>query len=144
MGGALPDGGPFVAWTTQSAGGSKLDVYLHRTLSYARGAPVGQRQQVTPKLSPVQQARTPLGTNRILVATYLSDGARLVAVEVGGKRLAARTSQERGKLVVPVPVDVRPGGGRAQVCVVADELATRAPVRTVRQPTAHKDVERFS
>jgi hypothetical protein len=164
VGGALPGAGPFVAWSTQSAGGSKLDVYLHRRLSYERGDVEGGRRRVTataelrndtprtglpeyvtlrPDLSREERERTPAGTHEVLVATYLSPGARVLAVEVDGERVEPRTGQEQGHPVVLVQVDLAPGGGSARVRVLADEPASDLPVRTLRQPFATGDVLRL-
>jgi hypothetical protein len=157
LGGALPrTAGPFVAWTTQSAGGSKLDVFLHRTLSYRRETAVGGRQRVTaaltlrndaprsglPEYVTISPARVVVpGTSQLLVATYLSAGAQVRQVLVDGRPVTPRLGTEQGHPVVLVPVDIAPGGGRRRVEVVADEPASTAPLRTLRQPTAVPDVE---
>lgn len=160
VGAALPrSSGPFVAWTTQSAGGSKLDVYLHRTLTYRRGAPAGGRQQVTatadlrndaprtglPEYVTISPKRSVVpGTSQLLVATYLSPGAQVRTVLVNGRTVTPRLGSEQGHPVVLVPVDIAPAGGRLRVQVVAEEPASTAPLRTLRQPTAVPDVEHLS
>lgn len=164
LGGALPgDARPFVAWTTQSAGGGKLDVYVHRTLTYRRAAAQGGRQRVTaavevrndaprsglpeyvtvrPDAGQQELDRYPTGTQELLVATYLSVGAEVRSMTVDGREVRPRLSRERGHLVVLTTVQVLPGGGTSRVEVVADEPASDAPVKTVRQPTVNPDVVR--
>ena len=162
VGGALPgDARPFVAWTTQSGGGGKLDVYVQRTLTYRRAAERGGRQTVTaglevrndaprsglpeyvtsrPDAGQQELGRYPTGTQELLVATYLSVGAEVRSMTVDGRAVRPRLAREQGHLVVLTTVQVRPGGGTRRVQIVADEPASDVPVQTVRQPTVNPDV----
>ncbi len=153
LAGALPrTDRPFVAWTTQNVSGSKLDVYLHRALSYRRRPLDVQRQQVTATVALRNDApvtglpayvtglQSPAGTHLVLVSTYLTAGAHVRSVTVDGRPVTATLSQEQGHPVVLVQVRLEPGGGTGSVVVTADEVADPRPVTTLRQLVANPDV----
>lgn len=159
--GSLPrDGRQFVAWSTNNAAGTKLDVYVQRTLRYRRGRPSGGRQEVEATavlrnhaplrglppyvtiradLPPGQRASARLGSEKIVVATYLTPGARVTSVTVDGKAVRYGGGTEWGHPVVTVPVVLQPGGGTATVVVNADQATATGAVSSLQQPVAHPD-----
>ena len=161
VGGALPrDGRPFVAWSTNNAAGSKLDVYLHRSLSYRRQDRIGGGEVVHATavlrndapargLPPYVTIRADLaraertgaapGSEKLVVATYLTAGARVTSVTVDGRPVRYGGGSEWGHPVVTVPVVLQPGGGTDTVVVTAEQPADRGPVTTLRQPVAVPD-----
>lgn len=164
LAGALPrDQRPFVAWSTQCAAGTKLDVYVHRdfrydvsdvaagnggaggqfvraTVTLRNDAPThGLPPYVTTRSDPDAPPASVVGSERLLVATYLSPGARVTSVTVGGKPARFGGGTERGHPVVTVPVEVQPAGGTATVVVTADQPTLSGPVTTLRQPWSNED-----
>lgn len=158
LAGALPrDSRAFVAWSTQCAAGTKLDVYVHRDFRYDV-APAAGRQSVratatvrndapTHGLPPYVTTRADLGpteravtgSEKLLVATYLSPGARVTSVTVGGRPAQFGSGTERGHPVVTVPVVIQPAGGTATVVVTADQPSLAGRVSTQRQPWSNED-----
>lgn len=158
---ALPrDGRPFVAWTTQNAAGTKLDVYVHRKLSYqlkttggrqlARAVatlrndapPNGLPPYVTTRfdLHGAQRTAARAGTDKLAVATYLTVGARVTSVALDGRRVPFGSGFEQGHPVVIVTVLLQPAGGTATVEVNAEQPAITGPVTTLEQPVPLPDV----
>jgi len=133
VGGTLPEtAGPFAAVVVNNAAGSKLDYYLHRTLSYTtRGCLYGMPRTrievtltntapggglppyVTMRLDPAggtRGAREPSGTNVSLVSVYAARGAGLLGATRDGKRLLVHAGLERGHPVFTTRVTLPPGG----------------------------------
>ncbi len=158
LAGALPrDSRAFVAWSTQCAAGTKLDVYVHRDFRYDVASAAGRQSvratatlrndapthglppYVTTRadLGPTERAVT--GSEKLLVATYLSPGARVTSVTVGGRPAQFGSGTERGHPVVTVPVVIQPAGGTATVVVTADQPSLAGPVSTQRQPWSNED-----
>ena len=159
--GALPrDGRQFVAWSTNNAAGTKLDVYLQRTLRYRRGRPSGGHQTVEATaalrndaplrglppyvtiradLPPAQRAHARPGSEKVVVATYLTPGARVLSVTVDGNVVRYGGGTEWGHPVVTVPVILQPGGGTATVVVTAEQATATGVVSVLQQPVAHPD-----
>lgn len=159
---ALPtDGHPFVAWSTQNAAGTKLDVYVHRELSYQvktwgdrqlvragvtlrNDAPAtGLPSYVTTRFDlPVgpRRASARAGTDKLAVATYLSQGARIISVTLDGTSVAFGQGVERGHPVVTLPVLLQPAGGTATVVVTAEQPRLTGPLETLDQPVPNPDV----
>jgi hypothetical protein len=158
--GALPTASaPFVAWSSQNIAGDKLDVYLHRAMT-SRRMVVGSHEQVAASitlrndapssglpeyvtvrsdLSPAQQRRAVVGTNRLLVTTYLSAGAMVRSVTLNGAPVSVRVGIEKGHPLVIVDLVLPPHGGTATVVVTADEPTRTGAVQTLRQPTSTAD-----
>ena len=154
LSGSVPETNPFIAWTTQNLAGDKLDVYLTRHYTYRRrllpdgrvevvatavvinhAPPSGLPEYVTRRndLPPGDRSASPVGSDKILVATYLSSGARVVSVTRDGAAAPLRSGQERGHPVTLVEAVVPPAGGTVTVVVTAVEPARPGPVVTVRQ-----------
>lgn len=161
LAGALPaDRRPFVAWSSQNIAGTKLDVYLRRQLRYVRTPLAGGRERVVatarlrndaPRtglppyvtyradLDTAQRSRAVPGSNKLLVATYLSHGAKVTSVRLDGQSVIYRPGVEQGHPVVLVDVPLAPGGGTAEVEVAAEQPALPGPVQTLRQPMTRPD-----
>jgi len=160
VGHALPrDGRPFVAWTTQNAAGTKLDVYVHRDLRY-QVRTVGSRQLVRATIAlrndapldglpsyvttrtdlPIaRRGAARLGSDKLAVATYLTAGARVTSVTLDGRPVAFGSGTEQGHPVVTVPTVLEPAGGTSTIVVSAEQPAVIGPVETLHQPVTHPD-----
>lgn len=159
--GALPrDGRPFVAWSTQNSAGTKLDVYVHRSLSFRRGrASHGRQAAVATAVlrndaptsglpayvvdradgTPRQRAAYVKGSEKLAVATYLMRGATVRSVTVDGRAATVTSGSEQGYPVVVVPVVLLPGGGSSTVVVTLEQPAAPGPVATLQQPVSQPD-----
>jgi hypothetical protein len=150
-GGTLdPAGRPFSGFVVNNAAGSKLDYYLHRSMTYRRvdcgpgGASVatltltnraparGLPPYVTVRADQHTDAVQP-GDNRLLVTYYASPGADLQSITLDGKPLITATAPESGLVSVTVDVELPTGGSRT-LRVVFSEPAAYQPVQILRQP----------
>lgn len=151
--GSLPRGpAPFVGWTTQNASASKLDSYLHRTLTHRRQPGPAGRETATATLDlrndaparglPEYVTGNLLGGGRheVLVATYLTSGATVTSVTVDGRPVEPLLRTEGGHPVVLLTVPLAAGGGTARVVVVSDQPASPEPTRVLHQLVANPDV----
>ena len=162
--GALPaTRAPFIAWSSQNIAGNKLDVYVHRALAYQRraygdhelvvaritlrnDAPLrGLPEYVTVRsdLPAAQRGRTAPGSDRLLVTTYLSAGARITSATVDGRPVPVRIGSEKGHPLVIVDLILPPHGGTARVVVTGEEPLQDGPVMTLRQPAANPDTMEY-
>lgn len=114
LAGALPrTRAPFVALTMNNGQGSKLDYYIHRSVTYGRtgcsksgmqlstvtmqldnAAPAGLPPYVTIRLDGARH--NPVGSERLFVALYATSGAHLLGVTADGKQLLASIGSEAG------------------------------------------------
>jgi hypothetical protein len=154
--GELPAGpAPFARLTVDNASGTKLDLYLRRTVSYALGpCSHGVRTStVTVTLTsdvpavrlppyvvrrhdvPASLTAAPLGSNRLLVYLHLTRGAGLDDATLDGRRIAVNTGNEQGHPVVALSLDLDRGQTRTLVLRLVEPATAGAPTVPV-QPLA--------
>jgi hypothetical protein len=140
---------PYASVVVLNGGESKLDYYLHRTLSYVAGGCSAARRQslVTVDLQngapseplpkyvagPRQLTRTtPPNTNRLLVSLYATDGAQLRGVTVDGTPTTARIGAERGHPVFTTTLFIPPGATQRLVFDLVEPTSPGRPVVPVQ------------
>lgn len=153
--GEIPtDTAPYLRLTVDNAAGNKLDLYLHRHVTYELGPCAADVRQSTVTVSltsavpaghlPAYVAdrhdiRTSSGastaSNRLLVYLHLTTGAGLNDVSVDGQRVAVHVGRERGHPVVALPVDLDRGQTRTLVLHLLEPESDAAPFVSV-QPLA--------
>jgi hypothetical protein len=162
IGGALPvTAGPFLGVITQDFGGSKLDTYLQREISYSRrqsGASdlvrVGVDLTNTAPahgLPPYVTYRGDLtdpqahpGQTRVWLSVYLATDAKDPTLTVGGRRVADPTIDHEGDhLIVSAILTIDPGA-TSEAVVTATEPHSDQPPVVLRQPTLLPDRLRIS
>lgn len=152
-------GGAFTGFTVVNAAGSKLDYYLHRTMTYTRPS-CGPTTTSTATLTLRNAApRSGLpayvvlrldhpgpgvraGDNLDIVTYYATPGSRPRAVTVDGKAVGAAVATEQGLTVVSLAVEL-PAGRTRTIRVTMAEPAVAATLRLLAQPGVHELVGRF-
>jgi hypothetical protein len=155
LAGGLPrTSAPFVGLTVNNGQGSKLDYYLHRSVSYDRGGCSVSRRQLStvtmrlvnaapPNLPPyvtirlADARRNPLGSERLLVALYATQGAQLTGVTANGSQVLASVGSEEGHPRYEVGVTIDRGATTTLVFYLT-EPASRRPVETWQQPGVNR------
>lgn len=154
LGGTLPAGpAPFLLMTTNNAAGSKLDVYLDRSLRWTGAAcSVAQGTRMTTVTVTLTNAVSPTASfpdyvagrdadpsrlkqhnaNVELVGLYLTAGARLVDLTLDGVRVGFRSGTEHGHPGLLVPVDLPPDQPRTLVVTLLEPATTLAPTVLVQ------------
>ena len=145
---------PYLRLTINNAAGNKLDLYLHRQVSYHLGPCVAGVRDSTVAVSltsavpagslPAYVADrhdirtsygTPSGSNRLLVYLHLTAGAGLNDALLDGQRVAVHVGRERGHPVVTLAVDLDRGQTRTLVLHLLEPASKAAPIVAI-QPLA--------
>lgn len=155
MDGALPrpDGHDFLSVVSQNAGNSKIDMFLHRTISYAaRVDPGSGRLNATVKVTLRNDAPAgglprevignnfglPTGTNALLLSVYTPH--RLVSASLNGLPVPVVAQRELGHAVYDRSIQIAPGGSVTLKLVLTGQVERGDYRLTVApQPTVNAD-----
>ena len=151
LAGGLPSTtAPFVGAIVNNGQGSKLDYYLQRSVTYERtGCSVSGQQLSTvtirltnaapADLPPYVTARledtrhNPVGSERLFVALYTTQGAQLLGVTGNGSQLLATVGSEVGHSRYEVDVTIDRGATTAVVFHLIEPNSSK-PVQVWKQP----------
>ena len=154
LGGALPENAdPFVAWISQNTSASKLDVFLHRTLSATRTPDGPGRERATATAVLRNDAPTaglaayvtgdrlhPAGTHRAAARDLphagghrdVGDGGRSPGTSGAAHRARPPDRARRGH--------ARAWRGTAAIAVTSEQAGSDAATSTMGQVMSHPDV----
>jgi hypothetical protein len=141
---------PYIGLSVVNAGGSKLDYYLDRSLTWTRtgcGPTRASTVSITltnnapaAGLAPYVTARVDthaypvkVGDNRLEVSYFATQGARLQSVTLDGRPGTGLIGSERGHPVYTVDVELPRGTSRTVVLHLSEPAGTGAPI-VLRQP----------
>jgi hypothetical protein len=145
---------PFAAVTFNDSVGSKLDYYLHRSLTYRAASCSGPRRDATitvrlvnraPRhglpgyvrirndIAPDQPEDVP--NERLRVRVYATDGATLSRSTFGGHLIGTVAGVERGHPVFAYDITLPPGAPRKLVLHLSEPVPPGPPLTKV-QPMA--------
>jgi hypothetical protein len=141
---------PFVGVVVNNGQGSKLDYYLHQSVTYhLEGCSVSGQQLSTvtvrlfndaPEKLPayvtirlLDTRHNPVGSERLLVALYTTNGAQLLGVTGNGSQLLAAIGSEKGHSRYEVDVTINRGDTMTLVYHLI-EPKSALPVQIWKQP----------
>jgi hypothetical protein len=140
---------PYAAVVVNNAAGTKLDYYLHRSVTYRRASCAAGPASVDVRLtndappdglpSYVTHGRSwdgvehPPGTNELLVSLYGTQGSTVSGVTLDGRSQFIFNGEELGHPVTSLLVALFPGQTRTVSFEVAEPAAT-GPVLLPKQP----------
>jgi hypothetical protein len=147
LGGVIPsDPGPFLGVITQNYGGTKLDTYLQRTITYRR-TPKGDQDAVRVDVAlhsmaprsglpdyvtyraDLRDPQSRRGQNLLAVSVYLSTQASDATLLVDGvKTSAVVTDTERGHLILTTYLPLDAGAVRTVTVTATEPHSTQRPV----------------
>lgn len=167
--GALPTAGPYLSVVTNDVGGSKLDYYQHRTVSYAaRSTGVAVDLGVGPELEEqanvvvrlenrapatglpdyvvarIDDPSRPRGQSHTWVSVYLGPRATLLGATLNGRPVALESSSEKGLSVYSTFVRIDAGGQATLKLQVKQPATPDAPLLYRQQPLVRDDVVRIT
>ena len=163
--GALPHNGPLLSVITQDAGGSKLDYYLERAVSYVAapsavavdlgvGPETVENGKVTVTLHSTAPARglppyvtvraddpgaRPVGQLKTWLSVYLGPRSTYSGATLDGRPVALSSGVEQGLTVLSTFVTVDPGGSRTLVIDLQQPAAPGSALLWVQQPRLEQD-----
>ena len=144
------EGAPFSAFVVNNAAGSKLDYYLHRTMTYRRldcglggvavanltltnAAPKSGLPAYVTTRGDHPPAGSKPGDNKLIVTYYATPGAELQSMTLNGAPLIVATVPENGLVTATVSIEL-PAGATRTLHVIFSEPAATAPVQILNQP----------
>jgi len=144
---------PYVGLSIVNAGGTKLDYYLDRSLTWQRtGCGSSQRTTVTITLTnkapasglpPYVTGRADThsypvrpGDSRLAVSYFATQGALMDSISVAGQPGRGRIGVEKGHPVYTMDLELPRGTSRTIVLHLSEPSGTGAPV-VLRQPLVH-------
>lgn len=147
---------PFVGVVVNNGQGSKLDYYLHRVVTYDRTGCSVSGQQLSTVTVQLRNAApdnlpafvthrdrlsrgNPLGSERVFVALYTTQGAQLLGVTHNGMKLLSRIGSEVGHSRYEVDVTID-RGATATVDYHLIEPPSSKPVVVWKQPGVSREV----
>jgi hypothetical protein len=144
--------GPFAELVLENGGGNKLDYYLERALSYKVLSCGPQKRTARVSFTLTNKAPAsglpiyvttrsdhrvvPVGQTRVFADLYLAHGAVMETWSMGGHKIPARLSLERGHSVVEFDIEIPPGQSRTVTATVTEPPST-AKVLIPVQPLVH-------
>ncbi|MDP3713016.1 MAG: DUF4012 domain-containing protein [Mycobacteriales bacterium] len=163
VGGALLSAGPYLEVLTQDVGGTKLDYYLRRAVTYdarptdeaidlGEGAEFEEEAEVTVRLTnaaPVNLPsyvttrrdvrNAPVGQAKTWLSVYLGRRATVLGATLDGREVAVETQTERGLTAVSLFLTLDRGQARSFVLRVRQPAMTSQPLRVRQQPRTRQD-----
>lgn len=152
LGGVVPETAqPFAGLVVNGAGGTKLDYYLQRRVSYLTNTCAAGRRPATAVITLTNAAPTTglpeyvvngdnarpgtflPGRNRLWVSYYATAGAGLIGAKIDGSPLRVSAGTERGHPVFSAYVTIDPGASKT-ITLSLDEPGTVGPLLTPVQP----------
>jgi hypothetical protein len=152
LGGILPrTTSPFEEVVVTNDSATKLDYFLHRSVTYTRSSCSATSATVSLTLhnaaprkglpaymtKGVQwgDAPHPPGSEYLIVSLYSTQGATVSGVTLDGQPLGTYTASDRGHPITETIVTIKPGQTLTEVFTV-NEPAASGPVRVPVQPLA--------
>ena len=141
---------PYVGLSLVNGGGTKLDYYLDRSLSWqasgcgpirattatitlTNSAPASGLPPYVTGRSDSHSYPIKTGDNRLAVSYFATQGARLRSITVDGRPATGRIGAERGHPVYTADVELPRGTSRTIVLKLGEPASTAAPI-VLRQP----------
>ncbi|MGL4648110.1 MAG: hypothetical protein ACRC1H_01780, partial [Caldilineaceae bacterium] len=169
IGGALQDvrqgeGAPSVRVVVNNAGGTKLDAYLEREVEYSgspcpadtrqrretqvtlnlrNGAPAAGLPDYVTNRADLSKPQSKRGSNRLIVAVYLSKGTGLGSATLDGEPFVVGGGRELGHSVVTFRVELEAQQARS-VTLRLSEPAWRGQPRIESQPLLLEQINRLT
>lgn len=162
-GGALLAAGPYLEVVTQDVGGTKLDLYQRRSVTYTarptgeavdlgEGPEAEEEAEVRVRLTNTAPARlpayvttrrdvrdAPVGQSKTWLSVYLGRRATVLGATLDGRPVVVETQSERGLTVASVFLTLDRAQSRTLVLQVRQPATSTEPLRYRQQPRTVQD-----